>query len=526
MKKIFLMTIAALAMGATANAQETYESATVADKDLNGTARYVGMGGAMEALGAEITTMGTNPAGTALFRKSQAVISGGFQSVNSAQPILGNKTTVSFDNIGFVIATPSGENTYINAGVSYRKSKNFNQILQAANRLSGASMNKLSYLKGYYDIFYPDFDKNGNVIGWENEKSDYTSNMFTQADYLFYNNFITDFKTYDMTYENADGFETEHASRGYISDFDFNLSANFNNRVYAGLTFGVSDVRYTTDSRYTEFLESGKTLTLDDYRHITGTGVTIKAGLIVRPFDELPLRIGGYMHTPTWYKLSTENFTTLSYNGLTPMKCKEIYDFRLNTPWTFGASLGHTIGRAVALGATYEYSDYSKLDNRIIDGSWIDYDGREQFNSHSDVAMNAHTSKALKGVHTVKVGAEVKLSPSVSARVGYNYVSPKFNYEKTDICYKDGTINSYGTFYQSDPSYTNWKATNRYTCGLGYTSGSFFADVAYQYSKTDGEYFPFMSVYSDDLDDNNNICDATKVSDKRHRVVFTIGYRF
>ena len=38
-------------------AQETYENAKVSAQDLNGTARYVGMGGAMEALGADISTI-------------------------------------------------------------------------------------------------------------------------------------------------------------------------------------------------------------------------------------------------------------------------------------------------------------------------------------------------------------------------------------------------------------------------------------------------------------------------------------
>lgn len=48
-------------IGAAASAQETYDNAQLANKDLNGTARYVGMGGAMEALGADISTIGTNP---------------------------------------------------------------------------------------------------------------------------------------------------------------------------------------------------------------------------------------------------------------------------------------------------------------------------------------------------------------------------------------------------------------------------------------------------------------------------------
>lgn len=41
-------------------AQETYEVAEVSTQDLNGTARYVGMGGAMEALGADLSTISTN----------------------------------------------------------------------------------------------------------------------------------------------------------------------------------------------------------------------------------------------------------------------------------------------------------------------------------------------------------------------------------------------------------------------------------------------------------------------------------
>ena len=47
----------------TAAAQETYQDGKLAAPQLTGTARYVGMGGAMEALGADISTISTNPAG-------------------------------------------------------------------------------------------------------------------------------------------------------------------------------------------------------------------------------------------------------------------------------------------------------------------------------------------------------------------------------------------------------------------------------------------------------------------------------
>ena len=63
MKHYILYTAALTFLAIPAMAQETYESANIATQDLNGTARYVGMGGAMEALGADISTISTNPAG-------------------------------------------------------------------------------------------------------------------------------------------------------------------------------------------------------------------------------------------------------------------------------------------------------------------------------------------------------------------------------------------------------------------------------------------------------------------------------
>ena len=94
MKKIFSLMAAAM-LTTAATAQETYDNAQLAQKDLNGTARYVGMGGAMEALGADISTMGTNPAGIGMFRRSVINGSFGFSSQSDAEEFNGaDKTTI------------------------------------------------------------------------------------------------------------------------------------------------------------------------------------------------------------------------------------------------------------------------------------------------------------------------------------------------------------------------------------------------------------------------------------------------
>ena len=56
------------------NAQTTiYDANRWMGSDLNGTARFVGMGGAMGALGGDITTMGTNPAGIGIYRSNDVL---------------------------------------------------------------------------------------------------------------------------------------------------------------------------------------------------------------------------------------------------------------------------------------------------------------------------------------------------------------------------------------------------------------------------------------------------------------------
>ena len=69
------MAVLAAMVAANANAQDAYNLTSLTSSDLNGTARYVGMGGAMNALGADISTMQSNPAGIGLYRKGDCAFS-------------------------------------------------------------------------------------------------------------------------------------------------------------------------------------------------------------------------------------------------------------------------------------------------------------------------------------------------------------------------------------------------------------------------------------------------------------------
>ena len=524
-------------------AQETYQDTKMVNNDLNGTARYVGMGGAMEALGADISTISSNPAGIGLFRRSLLALSGGLVTQQDAKnkisfqgsnlSINGNKTNLSFDQLGFVWTTRMQSNSYLNVAFNYHKSRNFDQLLTAANELSHASQNKQTVRKYAYGISLKNKEMANRM--WNAIDAGYSR-------LLQYRNVNENGQAVDeYAYMNASDYLFGQYQHGYIGEYDFNVSSNINDRVYLGLTVGFHDVNYKSGSTYGENLVNNGIAGSEENLEITGNGYNIKIGAIVRPIANSPFRIGGYLHTPIWYNLTMRGHASVYLNGLKDTDEKlgpnngtqnnsVSLDYKLHTPWKFGLSLGHTVGNYLALGATYEYADYSTMDNRVIDGSYYDYDPYNGYSyyeeSSPDQIMNEHTKATLKGVSTIKLGSEFKAMPNLAVRLGYNYVSPMFAKDG----YRDGSLLSQGSANATSTNYTNWKSTNRITAGIGYTFKKFFADLAYQYSMTDGDFYPFMPYY-DNPDDprpsvEDNIPTVSKVSNKRHQLLVTLGYRF
>lgn len=522
MKTQYIFMAAAL-LAMPAAAQETYENAKLTSSDLNGTARYVGMGGAMEALGADLSTINTNPAGIGLFRHSTINLSGGLiMQGNTPSYADGDKTHVSFDQAGFVYSVKTRPNSYLNFAFNYSKSKNFDFVLGAADALKNASSNKLTYQK------------------WRNGAFTEDDGAYSQTDHLNANYF--NMKQDSANYA-ASEYMLSREHSGYIGNYDFSISGNIHDRIYLGVTFGLKDVNYKHDGWYQEML-NGYPVLYTDSRRIEGTGFDMTAGIIIRPVESSPFRIGAYVKTPTWYDLTTDNYSTIgdgkeqyAVNDNNP---NESYDFKMTTPWKFGLSLGHTIGNYLALGATWEYEDYGTMKSRINDGVYYDpyyydywgYDyygyGDAYESSHNDKAMNDHTSETLKGVSTLKLGLEYKPTPALAVRLGYNYVSPKYEEEGVKGFYRSGNpVYSNGIFYNSTSDFTNWKSTNRFTCGLGYTLDKWNFDLAYQYSSQKGDLYPFASYYEGNAaSPEDNIAGATKVENNRSQLLLTVGYHF
>lgn len=513
-KNIWMTACAAMAFAA-ATAQNQYDAERMISHELSGTARFVGMGGAMSALGGDLSVMGTNPAGIGIYRSSDASVSFGFHNREASTNFKGtsmkeSQTRASFDQAGFVYSTKYGNNTslrYINFGFNYKKSKDFSQLFSAGGVLDGFSQS-WQMADNLTNSGVTSADKFDNLLS---AKNPYQTSFGTHGvlPMMAARTGVIDW--IDNGVLGWDGRQNNFRSEesGGIHQYDFNVAFNIEDRFYFGATMGLYDVNYKLYSSYTESLSDDKganngEYTINNYYRQSGGGVDLKLGFIVRPIENDPFRIGFSVHTPTWYELRESYDATLSsdisYYGETYKETLSdyigsdylTYDYHLITPWKFNVSMGTTLGGLVALGAEWEYQDYSAAKLRDLDDYSLsgEYDVKEY----------------LQGVHTFRVGMESRLGTGLSLRAGYNY---------STAAYKTESYN-YLTSYGTRTDFTNTKDKQTLTFGLGYKGRVIYADVAYKYDMYKADFYAF-----DDID-----LAATTVDYNRHQMVFTLGARF
>ena len=564
MKKIITLAALGLLIAAPMSAQTVYDAAKITNKDLNGTARFVGMGGAMGALGGDISTIGTNPAGIGVYRSNDAMVSFGFSSYGTESNYVGNKMNsdkmrASFDNAGFVLSSKIGNATalrYVNFGFNYHKAKSFYKNMSMGGNLGDYTQTdymaaQAGGIKDWSGDIYTDpevgwlsaLGYDGYLItdliahnGQGDVPSGYVPYMVGGKQVKNLNGdlvYITPGEYGGMFWGGNGSFRSEE--RGGIDQYDFNISFNINDRVYLGVTVGAYAIDYSKYTFYDEnYLDkagnaTGQGYNLQSWNKIHGSGFDVKFGAIIRPFEYSPLKIGLAIHTPTYYNLDYKTNARLESDVLNDLDIAnesevgsgvigqynvDTYDilkgdmvrqFQLQTPWTYNVSLGYTIGKDLALGAEYEYQDYSSIKFKDQEG-YSDTFGYEN-----------STTSMLKGVSTIRLGAEYKVIPQFALRAGYNYTSAIFNSD----AYKDLPYNS----IQTDTDIANTKALSNYTLGIGYRGSMFYADLAYKYSSYKEDFHPFINAY---MDGEQLVIGSpeAKVKNTRSQVLLTLGLRF
>lgn len=511
-----------------ASAQTQYDAYRFSENELNGTARFVGMGGAMGALGADISVIGTNPAGIGLFRGHDLSTSFSFNSTHVKSDFGGvvmkeKKNHMSFDQLGFVYSTKIGNRTnirYVNFGFNYHKSNNLNKIFSAGGFLDGMSQTwQMSNMMSGWGT--QDFD---DIYNYKTDKDKGLPNPYDPVSSSFPYLGVMGIRT-ELIGVNDNGQpvgwggeKNYYNSReeGGIQQYDFNISFNVQDKMFFGVTFGVYDVDYRRSTFYSENIYDGKHLgyyEMNNVHRTSGTGLDLKFGAIFRPIDDSAFRFGLAIHTPTWYNLTdaynSNIYSEIDYNfpDKDPVHFKanenaadylngeNLQDYRLTTPWKFNVNMGTVFGGIMAVGAEYEFAGYNHCKFHYYDG----YEMTDQ---------NKIINEDIKGVHTLRLGMETRITSAFSLRAGYNFSSQAFK----NTAYKALNWNDMRT----DTEYNNKFSQNTVTVGLGYRGRIFYADVAYKYNIYKSDFYPF----------SDEALAPAKLTNERHQALMTLGVHF
>lgn len=535
MKRITCLFISAFFLaGGVAYAQGEMDAYKMSQTDLNGTARYLGMSGAFGALGGDISSMSTNPAGLGIYRSSEVVTTISLSSIKANTNWNGSKadeskTRFNFDNIAYVGYFPTGNDEGIvgwNLGVSYNRVKSFNRTYRmngaqaysladyAADLAYGIPEKDLQLVKGGYDPYFDSKSPWLSILGYEAGFFDPNQEGGSEYHSAFGKQGSNGWEAYSP--QNVDLLVNE---KGSIGQYNFSFATNISDRVFLGATVAVTDMDYSLKTKYTEDFSTVDQLWMDNGLTTDGTGYAFNIGAIVRPADFL--RLGVAYNSPTWYKL-TDYFhgeaQTIINNKAWDVASTPDYQsgsYHLRTPdrWIFSAA---GVGKNFLVSVDYELTNYKRMNLNDLDGN----DMQSTDDIKKDFGMSG----------TLKVGAEVKITPQFSVRAGTlwrtspmkQHVKDGISPQKADGTYYADAVGIVGTI----PNYTVDKGTNSYSIGLGYRfTPSFYADLACVYREYKEDAYAFPSTFRE----NGEVfvkSDPASLKTKTTQVALTLGYKF
>lgn len=531
MKKIGIMLTVLACYGGTAFAQSQMDAYRYAQTELNGTARHMAMGGAFGALGGDISVMNTNPAGLAVYRSSEVVTTLSLSSANAKTAWFGNameqtKTKVNFDNIAYVGYFPTANDEGIvswNVGFSYNRLKNFRRDYTMS---AGGSVN--TSLSDYIAMraYGTSSDKLADNPYGNSEIGDWLSALGFQAGYIdsynennkrYYSSFCDKSQEGVWTPYTLSSAQMRVSERGAIDQYDISFGMNISDIVLLGATVAITDLNYRLTALYDEAFTNDNNLYLDNYFATDGTGYSFNVGAIVRPTDFL--RLGVAYNSPIWYKMSDVYYAEAgsyitfmedgklkerSLDAKSPSDAFTDYQFRSPDKWIFSAAA--ILGQVGLISVDYEMTNYKNMrmrDNYGNENEFTNYCIKEDF----------------KVGNTVRVGAEVKVTPQFAVRAGVAYSDgPVRDHLKNGLV----EVRTVGFV----PFYTVDKGVTNYSVGLGYRfTPNFYLDLACVYRTHKEDVYSFSNMFDEQ---GQQIIGSQPANLKTNttKVALSIGYKF
>lgn len=463
--------------------------------NVNGTARFQGLGGGHAALGGDASAITSNPAGLGFYTRSELSVTPGYYSGKSDSRFLSTSTTESTNqffvgNASLVIANQNRDSYRRSKwrgtamGVSFNRQQTFNRSYSFAGNSTG---------KRFID----------NIVASANTFSDDELDMGLYEDprtgeiYLDYLEGVY-FHLYAFDPENdqpnAPFVPVESGPvvpSGYVdntgshSQWTFSYAGNYDDKLYIGGSLGFNRITSSTNRMLDERYVSGEVFTstrYEEWTDMTGNGFNLTLGAIYKVTPDVQLGVN--MSTPTFMRLQRSLYERASVEVKVPDDLPTVgrthpWDFDYTQVGPFRASLGGTWFLPNQLGfitGSLDFVGYKGMSirhNRERDGVWNDLTGW------------------YRNVVNPKVGAEFRFQ-TLRVRAGMAYFMDPYEGKLIDIVEDRMSFSS----------------------GLGYRGNRFFADLSMVLGSQRGAYQLFENS------------DTGTLTTKDVSGVLTVGFNF
>lgn len=485
MKKITLI-VALICYSVVSNGQSGpfgyYQDALLygqSNYSLGSTARMQAIGGAQVALGGDISSAVSNPAGLGLFNKSifSFTPSLNFNTASTDYSTFGaDGIPISFDpnetfknNFNF-----SNIGTVINFGASPYSNDKFKGGSMA---ISLSRMNDFN-LRRDYEGFNDSNSILDQIIG---DSEGQTLDEISELAYAAYDQYlINQNEDSEGIYytSNVGGFPVQSERiKESGSHYQLNIAygGNYDDRFYFGGGMGVQILNYNQNKVFSEFdflqgnddLDSLNSLTIVNDLSVRGSGVNFNVGTIIRPIDFMTIGIS--YTTPTFFSLDEESFLDLDAEwdpGATGINNGDdvdlasinsyksdlfVSDFRLRSPAKLAIGSAIFLGKNGFITGDLEFVNYA---NSTINS-----------NDFSPAADNREIKSLYTNVMNIRFGGEFRID-NFRLRGGY-------------------------ALFPSPYTDSNSRDRENITVGFGYRNADYYVDFAVVNGARNATYAPY-----------------------------------
>lgn len=337
--------------------------ARMGERSIMGTARYVGMSGAMSAIGADPSATLDNVAGLGMYRRAEILVSFDYMADRAWQvgvpDTKGRARLFMAPQAALVLSFPTNKVTgiqYHNVQISYQRIHAYNRALRGTAE-NGPSLGAL-------------FATTTANLG-----GPYCQDRLNAS-------------------EQMDLFES-----GYVNEYAFDWAMNISNRWYVGAGLRINSFSMSSEGKYQEWFDHYNTKGDMFYNYsqtrvlFNGVGASLAVGAIYRPAQWFRLGFGLETPSVSTFRTSTTGYFEAQADSVAPGSSST------NLPREFS---GFHMPLHLSTSAAFQITNYALIA--------FQYD---YFHQPGEIDR-----------HSLRAGVEVVPYPGVYLNAGYAYESP------------------------------------------------------------------------------------------------------